>query len=281
VDGGFGSVRQDRTSVRTLLEMHTNAKEELVSNGHIDSARFPLDTTRWTTFYLRAGGRVSRVAPKGQEAAATYLSGPGRQSWSYQAGPTFGSPVTTVEGPDELDYRSEPLAKPLAVVGPIMAGISMSATAVDTDLFVQVVDEGPDGSLTYVQRGVLKASHRAIDPMLSDWAHTRSGAVMYRPWRPHTNPTQIVPGAVYRYLVEVWPVGHVFRPGHRILIKVHAPPLMDSFYAYAPERLPSLNTVYHDSANPSWIMLPVVSLRGVKLGPELGCGELDAVRCVP
>jgi predicted acyl esterase len=167
------------------------------------------------------------------------------------------------------------------MVGPIMANLSLSATAIDTDLFVQIVDEGPDGSLTYVQRGVLKASHRAIDPALSDWAHTRSGALMYRPWRPHTNPTRIVPGAVYQYQVEVWPVGHVFRPGHRILVKIHAPPLIDSFYAYVPARLPSLNTVYHDAANPSWLTLPVVPLQGVKLGPVVPCGELTAVRCVP
>jgi uncharacterized protein len=283
VDGGFGRLGQDRTSVTTFLEMHATAEDEdePVSNGRIDSERFPLETTRWTRFYLRTGGRVATEAPKRAEASATYLSGSGRQSWNYDAGPTAGAPLTTAEAPDEFDYRSEPMKKPLAIVGPIMANLSVSATAVDTALFVQLVDEGPDGSLTYIQRGVLKASHRAIDPVLSHWARTRSGAFIYRPWRPHTNPTQIVPGAVYQYSVEVWPVGHVFRPGHRILVKIHAPPLIDSFYAYAPERLPSLNTVYHDAARPSWLMLPVVSLRGVKLGPELSCGEQTAVRCVP
>lgn len=117
--------------------------------------------------------------------------------------------------------------------------------------------------------------------MLSDWVTTRRGAYLYRPWRPHTNPTFIAPGAIHQYQVEVWPVGHVFRPGHRILVKVHAPPLMDSFYAYAPFRLPSLNTVHHDQANPSWLVLPVVPLGGVKLGSELGCGMQEAVRCIP
>jgi predicted acyl esterase len=224
---------------------------------------------------------MSTAAPKGPAATASYLSGPGRQSWNYQAGPTFGSPVTTIEGPDELNYRGEPLEEPLAIVGPIVARVSMSSTATDTDLFVQIVDEGPDGSLTYVQRGVLKASHRAIDPTLSDWVHARGDALMYRPWRPHTNPTRIMPGAIYHYQVEVWPVGHVFRAGHRILVKIHAPPLVDGFYAYAPERLPSVNTVYHDTANPSWLMLPVVPLDGVRLGPAVPCGQLTAVRCVP
>jgi putative CocE/NonD family hydrolase len=281
VDGGFGRRSQDRTSVTTFLEMRGDAEEEPVSNGRIDSVRFPLETTRWARFYLRAGGRISASGPEGAEAPATYLSGTGRQSWNYDAGPTVGAPVTTTEAPDELDYRSEPLERPMAVVGPIVAHLSLRATAIDTDVFVQIVDEGPGGTLTYVQRGILRASHRAVDPTMSDWVDTRSGPLLYRPWRPHTNPTRIVPGRIYRYLVEIWPVGHVFRPGHRILVKIHAPPLVDSFYAYAREHPPSLNTVYHDGANPSWVVLPVVPLDGVKLGPPVSCGQLTAVRCVP
>ncbi|MDQ4004844.1 MAG: CocE/NonD family hydrolase [Actinomycetota bacterium] len=287
-DHGFGSVREDRTSVTTFLEMrtvsrldYTTSDDEFVPNGRIDSRRFPLEQTRWTRFYLRAGGRLTTGRPGDGEAAATYLSGPGRQAWSYQAGYDVGPPVTTARAPDELDYRSERLKKPTAIVGPIVADLSVSATAVDTDLFVQMVDEAPDGSLTYVQRGILRASHRAIDPALSDWGRTRRESFIYRPWRPHTNPQQIMPGAAYRYLVEVWPVGHVFRPGHRILVKIHAPPVMDSFYAYASESLPSLNTVHHARANASYVLLPVVPLRGVDLGPSVPCGELTAVRCVP
>ena len=47
----------------------------------------------------------------------------------------------------------------------------------------------------------------------------------------------------HEYLVEVWPVGHVFRAGHRIAVKVHAPPLIDSFYVYVPRTLPGINTI--------------------------------------
>jgi uncharacterized protein len=39
------------------------------------------------------------------------------------------------------------------------------------------------------------------------------GGVMYRPYRPHTNPELVTPGEVYQYVIEVFPVGHVFRPG--------------------------------------------------------------------
>lgn len=209
-DPRFGAPAEDRTSVTTLLETHRDAEGELVANGRIDSATFPLASTDWTNLYLRSGGRLSAGRPGLAEPASdAYLSGSRRQSWSYQAGPAFGPPFTTADGPDEVAYRSAPMQEPMAVVGPITATLFLSATTVDTELFVQLIDEAPDGSRTYLQRGMLRASHRAVDPTRSDY----DGAVMYRPWRPHTNAELLVPGAVERYVVEVFPVGHVFRPG--------------------------------------------------------------------
>ena len=133
-------------------------------------------------------------------------------------------PVTTAEGPDELTYRSDPVPTDTAIAGPITSTLFVQSTAPDTELFVELVDEAPDGSRTYLQRGVLRASHRAVDDSRSD--HTPDGRI-YRPYRPHTNPTNITPGQTYEYLVEVWPVGHVFREGHRISVKIHAPPFVD------------------------------------------------------
>jgi putative CocE/NonD family hydrolase len=274
----FGTVAQDRTSVRTLLETHRNGSGTLMSNERIDSTRFPLETTQWTNYFLRSGGALSRTAPGALEAPSdNYASASRRQSWSYQAGPAFGPPFTTADGPDELRYRTAPMTQPMAVVGPITATLFLSATGVDTELFVQLIDEAPDGSRTYLQRGLLKASHRAIDTSKSD----ATTAGIYRPWRPHTNPQLITPAAVNQYLVEVFPVGHVFRPGHRLLVKISAPPILDSFYAYVPKVTPSVNTVFHTAARPSRLMLPVVPLTGVTLGPELACGAQEAVRCIP
>jgi putative CocE/NonD family hydrolase len=276
VDKGFGTLARDGSSVTTFLEMHRNAQGTLVPNGRKDSATFPLEDTNWTKYFLHQGSKLNKRAPNGDEAADHYLSGSPRQSWSYQARPEFGPPFTTEDGPDELTFRSPTVNKNTAIVGPITASLFVSSTAPDTELFVQLIDEAPDGSRTYLQRGMLKASHRAIDPAFSDF----DGNVMYRPFRPHTNPTFITPGAIYKYVVEVFPVGHVFRPGHRIVVKIHTPPAVDSYYAYVPRRPMGVNTVYHDADHRSRIMLPVVSLQGVNLGPELACGQQEAVRCV-
>lgn len=64
-------------------------------------------------------------------------------------------------------------------------------------------------------------------------------------------------------------------------MKVSAPPILDSFYAYVPKTLPGVNTVFHTPARPSHLTLPVVPLAGAGLGPELPCGAQEAVRCIP
>ena len=260
------------SSVTTLFEMADDA-----SNGRKDSRTFPLEDTRWTDVYLGEDGTLTWDPPRGEQAADRYVSGSPRQSWSYQAGHSAGSQVTTPEGPDELAYRSDKLKAPLAVVGPITATLHLESTAPDTEIFVQLIDEAPDGSRYYLQRGMLRASHRAIDELSSDRVE---GGMIYRPHRPHTNPTLIEPGRVYEYLVEVFPLGHVFRPGHRVVVKIHTPPVVDSYYAYVPKRPAGVNTLYHDADHPSHLTLPVVSLAGVRLGPEPKPCTLQAVRCV-
>jgi hypothetical protein len=70
----------------------------------------------------------------------------------------------------------------------------------------------------------------------------------------------------------------VFRPGHRLLMKVSAPPILDSFYAYVPKVAPSVNSVWHTPPRASRLMLPVVPTPA--LGPELPCGAQEAVRCI-
>jgi hypothetical protein len=61
-------------------------------------------------------------------------------------------------------------------------------------------------------------------------------------------------------------------------MKIHTPPLVDSYYAYVPERPVGINTVYHENGPASRLMLPVVP--APTLGPELPCGGQEAVRAV-
>lgn len=269
---GIGSA-PPKSSVTTLLEMN----KDLRSNGRKESRTFPLEDTRWTDLYLRPDGRLGRHRPAEEGGSSVYVSGSPRQSWSYQAGHTAGSELTTPEGPDELTFSTRKFQDATAIIGPSTATLYAASTAPETEFFVQLIDEAPDGSRYHIQRGLLRASHRAINEEMSDWADGR----MYRPYRPHTNPTPIESGRVYRYVVEIFPMGHVFRPGHRLVVKIQTPPAVDSYYVYVPKRPVGVNTIYHDAERPSSLMLPIVPLHEVDLGPPPKPCSLEAVRCVP
>ncbi len=232
------------------------------------------------------------LAPAGYDCGAgsdQYFSGTHRQSWLYQAGPALGPPFTTEDGPDQVMLRGPVVgeAEAWAIGGPIVADLRMSVVGDDTDLFVQVADEDVDsGELMFLTRGWLKASHREIDASLSDFSDvdpTRRH-FMYRPYRHHTDPTPVPSGQPLDLKIEIWPVAHVFRPGHRLVVIVTAPPAVDSNYSFALQSSQpfSFNTlIYGEPEHPSSLTLPVIPVKGIRnlgiAGP--GCGDYWQVRC--
>lgn len=270
------------TSVRSLYEMRSSDSSP---QGIKDSNSFPLEDTTWTPYYF--SGSDSLVTDRHAVASGSgqYFSGTGRQSWSYQAGT---SPVNTEPGQDELTFTSPGFVTDTAIAGPITANLFIQSTAKETELMVQLIDIAPDGARTYLQRGLLRGGHRAfsLDPNFSDYSSAPdpldpSGRYLYRPFRAHAASEPVTPGTVTEYLVEVFPVGHVFRAGHKLQVKVQAPSRVDSYYAYIPKAAPGVNTLYFSTGMPSRITLPFVGLPGgISTSAPLACGQQEAVRCI-
>lgn len=251
---------------------------------------WPFEGTTYTRMYLREGRGLDTSAPAGAEPADTYLSGIARQGWFFYGydgtadpvAPAVGSvteQVTTARSlPDVLAYQSEPLTEQTVVAGPIMADLYASIGGTDADFFVSVSDVYPDGSVSYLQRGMLKASHRAWDPLRSYY----DGSTLVQPYRPHTNPQPVVPNQIERYTFEIFPLGHVFRPGHRILIQVHTPPAVDGLWGYTPtNHQPAPVTLYHDADRPSSIQFPVVTPDAPITAQPDGCRVPGGFPCTP
>jgi predicted acyl esterase len=293
---------------RVLLEVNAGAR----SNGHVDSTGFPLAQTQWADFYFRGNHTLTRDTPLPNEAspASTWFNGSKRQFYSYQAGTGTGSQLSTADagGADELVFALDidSVAQPygsagdtaFVVAGPIMADLYISSTAPDTELMVQLIDADPaTGERLYLQRGVLRASHRAVEAQRSQCAYVDDpvhggGRIthrectlldnIYRPYRPHDSSTDLIaPGQVTRYALEIFPVGHVFRAGHQLLVKVHAPSLDDNDWAYISRTPPALNTLHHSAEYASSIRLPVIPVAAVGRlgGPTATCSD-DSMRCV-
>jgi predicted acyl esterase len=165
----------------------------------------------------------------------------------------------------------------VAIAGPIMARLNVSSLAPDIELFVQLLDRGPDGTLLYLNRGMLRTSHARIDPAESQ--KTADGQI-YRPWRPHQDRELTTPGQENQYLIDVFPVGHVFLPGHELVVKVHAPPADDNDYNYVQKTLPGENTL-HLGPGKTKLTLPVVPMDQVR-GFEAPTGQCPyaSMRCI-
>jgi uncharacterized protein len=262
----------DGTTSRVLLGYQGEGRVV----GEIASDGFPLGQTEFTDAYVTAGGLTfdrDAVEP----GTASWVNGSRRQAYAHLAGSNTGGEVTSPSGPDELEFAM-PFEEATAIAGPITANLFVASSAPDTELFVQLIDRAPDGSLLYLNRGMLRASHRAVDESQSQL--TTDGRV-YRPWRPHTERSLVAPGEVVDYLIDVFPVGHVFLPGHELVVKVHAPPLDDNDYAYVQKTLPGVNTLHFGGDTPSRLMLPLIPMSEVQgFQPPAGPCAYVSMRCV-
>jgi uncharacterized protein len=151
---------------------------------------------------------------------------------------------TPVESrPDVITYVSEPLSEELAISGWPVLELHAATDGDDTDWHVKLTDIKPDGRSDRVTQGELRASYR---DSLSD-------------------PAPVVPGAVHRYAVELWPTHHAFLPGHRIGVSITSSDFpwfarnLNRFEPVGTSADPrvAVNTVHHSAPAVSRIRLPV------------------------
>jgi len=180
---------------------------------------------------------------------------------------------TAVIGPDGrvdpvrrvLTFTSAPLAADLEVTGPIVLKLYASSTAIDTQFIVKLTDQHPQDAAardkgeqpayTPVSKGWLKASHREKDAARSK---------PQRPFYTHLNPQPLTPGEIYEFDIEVLPVAYVFKQGHRIRLELANgdSPATDGVFShpYHPS-LMGTDTIYHDGAHASRLILPVIAAK--------------------
>jgi uncharacterized protein len=190
------------------------------------------------------GGGLSFQAPdaaEGQDDFAYDPHHPVPRLLLYPAlGPRDHRPV---EG-RLLTYTSDALEEDLAVVGPVTAVLHAASSAPDTDWVVRLCDVWPDGRSLSVCDGVLRARYR--DSL--------------------ERPTLLQPGQVYRFDVDLSSTAQVFAAGHRIRVQVTSSDFprydrnLNTGGPFGEESDPRVarNTVFHDAARPSHLLLPLL-----------------------
>lgn len=213
------------------------------------SSDFPLPETRWTTWYLQADGTISK-APTVNLRERSYR-------------------VRRNVADKDLDRTRFVIEfdQATAICGPILLTLWATCSSIETDFYALLVDEDSKGRRRFLQRGLLRASHRDVDDDLSDWASTDSGRFIVRPHHSHQNPQPLVPFEPTEFLVEIFAVGHVFRPGHRLVLEIGQPPAGDLVnldrggnvsYAYASDPPDAEVDVLCGGEHASRLLLPVL-----------------------
>jgi predicted acyl esterase len=232
------------------------------------AADFPLPQTRWTQYFLRSGNELSQTAPEKTES-------PDRYRVTHDASLGDGQRVGYL-----LSF-----AQPTAICGPAVLTLWAKLTTLDTDFYVLLADEAPDGTVYGLQRGLLRASHRAINTEKSVYVESRGEKLLIQPYHPHDRVEPVPPHEPLEYQIEIFAVGHVFRPGHKLALFITKPPAGDLIgitrsgepsYRYDSHPPPGTVTILHDAEHPSSLLLPVlpelppVSADPVPLGQQAG-----------
>ena len=269
----FGPRTTPTKSSRVILGYQGGGK----AVGEIKSKGFPLGQSQFVNLYSTDGNKLVWDRQAVEPGTSTWVNGSRRQSYSYQAGVNTGGEVTSPTGPDEVELATFPFSEPTAIAGPIMARLNVSYTAPDAELFVQLLDRAPDGTLLYLNRGMLRTSHDQTDEAESQ---KTAGGLIYRPYRPHETRQNQPIGQERQYLLDIFPVGHVFLPGHELVVKVHAPPLDDNDYNYIQKTLPGEGTL-HLGLGKTRLTLPVVPMSSVSsFEAPVGQCPYASMRCI-
>ena len=246
-----------------------------------DEQTFPPARTLFTPYYLHTDGRLSPRAPASGTPPTTFRFDPSDPV------PTLGGNLSSTGGlleaggwdqrtrrPDEkpavnvlatkdqlplsqrrdvLVFQSDPLPEDVEVTGPIAVHLTVSSSAVDTDFTAKLIDvypPNPDYPLGF-------------DLNLGD-------SIARMRYRDSLEKAELMkPGAAYKVTIHLYPTSNVFAKGHRIRLDVSSSnfprfdvnPNTGEPLQQHRRLAPADNTVYHDAARASHVVLPVVPAR--------------------
>jgi uncharacterized protein len=222
---------------------------------------WPVPGSREEKWYLQAGGVLAREAPAGDVSApdeyeydpkdpTPTVGGALLMPGVYRAGARDQRPIE--DRPDVLVYTSEELAEDYTAIGHVYAILYASSSAPDTDFVARLVDVYPDGRAIGVTDGIIRASARESYPTPS----------VIEP----VEPSPIVPGEVYEYVIDLWATGITFGAGHRIRVEITSSsfPRWDRNLNTGEDTKDSARSevarqsIFHDPDRPSSITLSAV-----------------------
>jgi putative CocE/NonD family hydrolase len=247
--------------------------EGLLNHGGYwrNEQEWPLARARATPYYFQSGGGLSTEKPAAKGGSTSFefdprdpvptLGGPissgddimQQGAWDQRGGPQFWNwpnPIPISARNDILVFRTDPLESEMEVTGEIEVKFWASSSAVDTDFTAKLIDVYPP-SADYPH---------GFDLNIGD------GIVRARFRESLKTEKLMEPGKIYPFTLKIYPTSNVFKKGHRIRVDLSSSnfprfdvnpntgePLADNRRVVV-----ATNTLVHDRAHPSQIVLPVI-----------------------
>jgi putative CocE/NonD family hydrolase len=220
------------------------------------TSTWPIPGTVTEKLFLGEGGSLGSSPPPATTGEDLYVvdfavSSAVEPRW---LGPLFADtwyPDRTLRDLNLLVYESDPLAEDMEVTGYPVVHLKLSSTHSDGGFFVYLEDVSPADGVTYVTEGILRGIHRRVTEELSEWKRPTP----YHSYRS-ADAMPMIPGEVVELAFGMEPTSFLFKKGHRIRIAIAGHD--DSAFRRVPSHgIPELR-VQRNSANPSWIELPVI-----------------------
>ncbi|MET0387978.1 MAG: CocE/NonD family hydrolase [Polyangiales bacterium] len=161
---------------------------------------------RYTARFLAREAKLSEAADSGETQATL--------QWVPQILPA-----------EPLEYVSEPFSSGALLAGPISARLQVTSSNTNVQLYIEVLDRAPDGTLAQISAGSIIGALRRTDPEKS-WFDP-SGLPM-RPYLTLDQDQPLTPNEKTALVVplgtKVWSI----EPNHRLVVRVAAHPPDDA-----------------------------------------------------
>ncbi|HLW97990.1 MAG TPA: CocE/NonD family hydrolase [Candidatus Acidoferrales bacterium] len=250
-------------------EMNGMEKEKPVrvftmgSNEWRDFDDWPPANAATQRMYLHSAGKANSADGNGELSTNAPGANEGADSYGYDpANPvqTRGGPLCCRSDllapgprdqkelearPDVLVYTTKPLVQDLDVTGPVTVELYVRSSAADTDFTAKLVDVSPAGFAQNITEGILRMRYRDS----------------------RERPEMMEPGKIYKITVDLWATSNVFQAGHKLRLEISSSnyPRFDRNLntgevdiAHASRKIIATNTIVHDAAHPSAIVLSVL-----------------------
>lgn len=232
------------------------------ANRWESAAQWPPQNAKPMRLYLRSNGgantlngdgRLLAEAPPASEAADRYRYDPMNPVQTVGGGDCCNGGIVVPGAFDQrpveargdvLVYTSEPLTKPVDVVGFVDAVLKVSSSAKDTDFAVKLVDVAPDGTAWIIGDTIFRARYRD----------------------GYDKPAMMAPGEVYTIHPTPITTANRFDVGHRIRVEVTSsnfPKFVRNLNTGGPNESEKTgvvadNVIHHAGQAQSYIELPVL-----------------------